>query len=561
MATYFGDSSSNLFRGTTGADDITGAGGDDLALGKAGNDHITGDAGDDLLIGDEGADMLLGGAGADMMFGGVYNEASESFTDDNDLDQLFGDAGNDLMLIGNKDVIIAGAGDDIVEIVPMTSALTTMTIDGGTGVDIVNLAPYKLKTTVYLDQGVAGSDIHMINVEGVVLGDGGSQVFGGAFADLVRGGAGVDVMSGGGGNDQLSGLAGDDRFTGGAGNDQIDGGDGYDVAIYTGLSRSYKLSLSKGSATVSSAAEGADSLTSIERIQFVDGYFATGTADNAAKVYRIYQAALGRDPDANGLGNWVRAMEKGTSLQSIGDGFLNSPEFVGRFGTGSNADFVNLLYKNVLHRAPDAKGLNDWVHFIESGHSRTEALTGFSESAEFINGTAATVQRGLWISDADAAKVARLYDTVLDRMPDAQGAANWTGALQRGESLQTVANGIVDSPEFKVKYGTLDNSHFVQQLYQNVLGRPADDSGLISWTNFLNSGHSRGRGGGRLLRERRARPAHRALYRPGNLGRLRAAGSVRSLSGPHAIVLRVVLDLGEAERLHHRRHIVGEAAA
>jgi uncharacterized protein YkwD len=304
--------------------------------------------------------------------------------------------------------------------------------------------------------------------------------------------------TGGGGSDTLASIEGligsafNDTLTGSAGSNSLDGGAGNDTSLYSGLYRAYAVSAAGGNETVAGGPEGGtDSLTSIEKTQFVDGYFNTGTADPAAQVYRIYQAALGRAPDQAGLTNWVQAIGRGVGLQTIGDGFLGSPEFVARFGAGDNTQFVTLLYNNVLHRAPDAPGQQAWVNYINAGHSRSEVLTGFSESPEFANGTAPQVQQGLWVGDANAAKVARLYDAVFDRLPDAVGEANWTTALQGGLSLQAAADGFVGSNEFQARYGALNNSQFVQQLYLNVLGRPADQGGLDNWSNFIAAGHSR----------------------------------------------------------------------
>jgi hypothetical protein len=221
------------------------------------------------------------------------------------------------------------------------------------------------------------------------------------------------------------------------------------------------------------------------------GYYASDVGSTAAKVFRVYEAALGREPDSTGLANWVKAIDAGASLQSVASGFIGSPEFVDRFGAGDDGQFVTLLYNNVLGRDPDASGLQNWLDYIRSGHSRAEVVIGFSESAEHVASTAPEIQQGLWVGNPNAARVARLYDTVLDRLPDQGGLTTWAMAMQAGKSLQTVADGFVASSEFQAKYGTLDNGQFVQQLYQNVLGRPADDQGLSSWTAYLNSGHSR----------------------------------------------------------------------
>jgi hypothetical protein len=77
-------------------------------------------------------------------------------------------------------------------------------------------------------------------------------------------------------------------------------------------------------------------------------------------------------------------MEAGATLLQVADAFIGSAEFIGKYGANpSSADFVTLLYVNVLDRAPDAGGLAYWVGLLDSGTlSRAQVLVGFSESVE-----------------------------------------------------------------------------------------------------------------------------------------------------------------------------------
>jgi hypothetical protein len=260
------------------------------------------------------------------------------------------------------------------------------------------------------------------------------------------------------------------------------------TASFQGVLRQY--AVAPGGATVTGGPEGAnEALVNIHRAQFVDGYMAYSPTDAAGQVYRIYEATLNRAPDQEGLTNWVNSLNGGTSLQTVTNGFVNSTEFQQTYGPLSNSAFVTLLYSNVLHRAPDAGGLNNWVGMLNSGQdTRAQVVLGFSESQEDINDLAAPVQQGLWVGDPNAAEVARLYDTVLARLPDVSGLANWTHMLGSGTGLQTVANGFVGSTEFQTVYGTLDNTGFVTLLYHNVLHRAPDAAGLNNWVTELNSG-------------------------------------------------------------------------
>jgi Ca2+-binding RTX toxin-like protein len=295
-------------------------------------------------------------------------------------------------------------------------------------------------------------------------------------------------INGTSGDDWLQGGSGNDTLHGGWGSDYLDGGAGMNTAAYDGAYLQY--TVGAGGATVSGGPEGGtDILANIQRIKFVDGYLATSPTDTAGQVYRVYEATLGRGPDPEGLANWVHALNSGTSLQTVVDGFVNSQEFQADYGALSNSAFVTLLYNNVLHRAPDASGLSNWVTALNSGQdTRSQVVLGFSESQEDLADLAAPVRQGLWIQDAAAAEAARLYDAVFGRLPDASGLANWTSSLEGGMTLQTAAADFVASQEFQSKYGSLDNTGFVTLLYKNVLHRAPDASGLGNWVTALNSG-------------------------------------------------------------------------
>ena len=55
-----------------------------------------------------------------------------------------------------------------------------------------------------------------------------------------------------------------------------------------------------------------------------------------------------------------------------------------------------------------------------------------------------------------------------------------------------MANAFVTSAEFISDYGSLSNAAFVNQLYENGLGRAADPAGAQLWDGMLAAGTSRG---------------------------------------------------------------------
>jgi Ca2+-binding RTX toxin-like protein len=80
--------------------------------------------------------------------------------------------------------------------------------------------------------------------------------------------------------------------------------------------------------------------------------------------------------------------------------------------------------------------------------------------------------------DGDAGRAYRLYQAAFDRKPDLPGLGYQMNALDTGLSLAQVAANFIASPEFQSKYGTLDDTQFITQLYRNVLDREPDADGL-----------------------------------------------------------------------------------
>ena len=138
-------------------------------------------------------------------------------------------------------------------------------------------------------------------------------------------------------------------------------------------------------------------LVNIERLAFDDGHVALDTKGAAGQLYRLYQAAFDRAPDPSGFGHWLGRMEAGDSLGQIAGRFVASKEFIDLTGAAaSDRDFVAALYDNVLHRQPDAAGLDFWVGVLGRGAlERSEVLVEFSESPENVAQLIGPIQHGI----------------------------------------------------------------------------------------------------------------------------------------------------------------------
>lgn len=202
-------------------------------------------------------------------------------------------------------------------------------------------------------------------------------VSGNHFANVLIGGNGPDYMLGGDGNDSL---------TGGLGNDAISGGPGFDVAHFSGVREAFTVQAGSQPLTaVITGPEGTDILVSVERAFFYLDIAIAFDADGAGgQAYRLFGAALGREPDPAGLGYWISVLDSGKTLDDVASSLLESAEAAARFGEDPTAaQFVEALYASALHRAPDPSGSSYWLNALGGGlATREQVLVAFAESAE-----------------------------------------------------------------------------------------------------------------------------------------------------------------------------------
>ncbi|MFG6562357.1 DUF4214 domain-containing protein [Sulfitobacter sp. 1A15299] len=185
--------------------------------------------------------------------------------------------------------------------------------------------------------------------------------------------------------------------------DTYSGLEGIDTVRFEGLSDSFQITdgANANTFTVRNLTDDSlDSLLSIERLQFDDGFIAFDEFGNAGKAYRLYQAAFDRKPDPEGLGFWIDNYDQGNvNLVQMAEYFMQSEEFSGAYGDPaslSDQAFLTLLYNNVLDRDPDQAGYDFWTAEQEKGISRAETMQYFSESTENISKTTAAIDDGIW---------------------------------------------------------------------------------------------------------------------------------------------------------------------
>lgn len=450
-------------------------------LGSAGADTLTGAAGGafvSVVQGLAGDDTLVGVAGQPFAVAASYDASPAAvFVNLTTGQALDGFGGTDNLVSihyvrgsASGDTLLGGAGAD-----RFVGRGGNDTIDGGQGLNRADYLDSPAGVNVSLAAGTAadgyGTTDTLRNIQ---------DVAGSEFADTLRGNGAANT---------LLGRGGDDLLEGGNGNDLLDGGPGRDTVDMSGFGlRAVSLSRS-GTDLVTTRATQVDVHRNIEEVRFLDGRLVLDADDPAAQVVRLYQAALGRVPDQDGLNYWTGRLQQGASLPEVAGGVLSTPEVQARQGASDAAGYVDRLYQNILGRAGDAAGRAYWIERLQTGTSRAQVLVGFAESAEGEAATAEVVGAGIWDRDEAVQQVARLYDAALDRLPDAAGLAYWRDRVEGGSAtLLDVARAFTADAGFTARYGGLSNADFVQALYRDVLGRSADATGSAYWTGQLDAG-------------------------------------------------------------------------
>jgi hypothetical protein len=162
--------------------------------------------------------------------------------------------------------------------------------------------------------------------------------------------------------------------------------------------------VSAGSATSRSSGLVTPIPADVQRLRFADGVLALDIDGAAGAMYRLYQAAFDRVPDAGGFAFWLALHDKGMPLATIAQGFVASAEFGALYGaTPTHAELLTRYYQNVLHRAPDPAGHAWWLDKLEQGiNTPVTTLVAFSDSAESRALVAMAIQDGIWLPAAGA---------------------------------------------------------------------------------------------------------------------------------------------------------------
>jgi Ca2+-binding RTX toxin-like protein len=259
--------------------------------------------------------------------------------------------------------------------------------------------------------GGPGNDTYVVNSVGDELVENiseGADTVWVSFSASLSGYPNVENLRGyGSANLFLSGSGFGNLLSGAGGNDTIDGGTGTDTAKYSANATNYSISKSVANGVTTytvkdkTGAEGIDTLTNVEVLSFADktinltiqSQVASAPAADVSRLSELYVAFFNRIPDADGLSYWIGQKLAGQSISQIADAFYSAgvqySSLTGFSSTMSNADFVNVVYKNVLGRkdGADAGGLTHWSGKLADGSATHGSLvSAILDSAHTFKG-------------------------------------------------------------------------------------------------------------------------------------------------------------------------------
>lgn len=132
---------------------------------------------------------------------------------------------------------------------------------------------------------------------------------------------------------------------------------------------------------------------------------------------------------------------------------------------------------------------NDETETIkETKNEKTDDLV--EEESETVEVFAVSIDLSEFKNQKVAEFVVRMYDKFLQRKPDKAGLKDWYDRLMTGKDTgASIIEGFINSKEFINR--NLDDSDFLDIMYNGIFGRKPDASGKNNWMNTISKGVSR----------------------------------------------------------------------
>ena len=138
-----------------------------------------------------------------------------------------------------------------------------------------------------------------------------------------------------------------------------------------------------------------------------------------------------------------------------------------------NQKFVNKLYADLLNRSPASTESTVVVMLLGFGVTRVQIAGMLTSSNEYRTDL-----------------VQQLYNNFLHRAASPLEVNAFVGFLQQGGTDDDLKAAILGSDEY-FRLGRLSTAGFLNQLYEDVLGRPIDPAALLTFETLIGNGTTR----------------------------------------------------------------------
>jgi uncharacterized protein YbcI len=198
-------------------------------------------------------------------------------------------------------------------------------------------------------------------------------------------------------------------------------------------------------------------------------------------INNIYREFLGRNADANGLRYFQNLIVNGENINTVRNSIANSAEARSRnnYDNVNNSRIegeINNVYVQVLGRNATANELKNYSQKMNNqnwsiNQVRYDVVNNNSEFDQLIT---------------------KIYQELLGRNTDPAGLQYFTNLIVNGRNIDYVRSSIANSPEAikRKNNNNNNNTHTEQEInntFINVLGRNANSNDLKDYTQKMNN--------------------------------------------------------------------------
>lgn len=273
---------------------------------------------------------------------------------------------------------LLSADSDQLKSTPFNSP-TSMSFDGGAGTDTV---AFKFARNEYTVTKLPNGSTTISGIKNYGLYSQYENITVTNFESITFSDVTVSLVPTGG--NSVPATQGNDKFVASTNNDAIDGVGGIDTVQFAGNRSSYTVNKAATGWTLSSAAEGTDNLTSIERLQFADKKIAldlkpSDYAGQAVMFIGLMAPNLIKTPSVVGV--ILDLFDQGKGLLEVCQLALDVGLVKSTAGSSTNAALAAMAFKNVIGSEANAATVDMLVGYMDgrsASYSQAEFMTAIA---------------------------------------------------------------------------------------------------------------------------------------------------------------------------------------